>query len=247
MTINAFEWDSLLIPDELSLEEEENHSTLVSNYLSRLTEDVATDRSSVEKTTKIKVDDSLIDTEEVQFEKITNDELFNYFQCDKEEVDADILFPKTDKINLLFWFLHNLGQNEIKNTKFKISNPKQVSIAFYEIIEAAAFFGFLTRFVEDETFYFVPTAQYVEFIDSPLEKQYHQFLASMGSNETISEILQIQLNNSIYDNISKQMVHNILVEDPNISNENLSNDEVKQIVNDMRYWYLGIKKIILKN
>lgn len=246
-TIDIFEWESLLIPTELSSEEAEKHSSLVSEYLSRLEGDAAVNLSSIKKTSKIHVDDSLLEVEEIEFNLITNEELFNYFQSEKDEIDSDILFPKTEKINYVFWFLHNLAKEEIANTKIMVSNPEEVSITLYQIIEAAAFFGFLKRTVENGVFYFTPTERYEEFLAFDLEKQYPHFLSGLGSHATISEILQIQLNEPLYDSISKRMVHNILVNDPNIQKESLSNDEVKKIVNSLRYWYLAIRKNILVN
>lgn len=93
----------------------------------------------------------------------------------------------------------------------------------------------------------MPTDVYEEFMGKTTEMQYPIFLKRLGRNETISEVLKIQLNDPIYDSISRQMVHNTLVTDPNIEAEGLSNDEVTQIVNGLRYWYLGIKQVVLEN
>lgn len=247
MTIDKFEWASLLRPDELSKEAADTHLDAVQRYLSKLEEDTSVDFSSIEKVTQIKIDDSLLAEEETDFERISNDELFQYFQTEADEIDPQILFPKMRKINYLFWFLHHLSKEDIVDTKVTISNPDEVSLTFYQAIEAATYFGFLKRTLEDDTFYFTPTDRYKTFISEDKEQQYHLFLAGLASNETIREILQIQLNEPLYDTISKRMVQNILVKDPNIQTENVTNDEVTQIINSLRYWYLGINKVILKN
>lgn len=245
--INELEWNSLLIPDDLSSEEEESHSSIITQYLSKRTNDQSVDISTIDQTVEIDVDDSLLESEELELETITNDELFNYFQEEKIENDPNILFPKTENINVLFWFLHNFGKLDISKTKIVINNREELSIIFYRIIEAAIFFGFLKRVETDEATYLIPTDVYEDFMGKTIEMQYPIFLASLGHNEAISEALQIQLNDPIYDSISRQMVHNILVNDPNIKQESLSNDEVTSIVNSLRYWYLAIKQTILED
>ena len=199
------------------------------------------------KVEELTVDDSLIESQETEFERLANNDLFNYFQSEKEEIDAQVLFPKMEKINNLYWFLHALSKKDTKNKKLAISNPDDVTVAFYQLVEAATFFGFMKRTVEDDTFYFSPTKRFEEFAEADLEQQYHLFLAGLGTNETISEIIQIQLNEPLYDTISKRMVQNILVKDPNLQAEDLTNDDIKKIINSFRYWYLGISQMILKN
>lgn len=247
MTIDKFEWESMLRPDGLSKEATDAHLSAVSGYLSKLKEDTSVDLSSIEKVIQIKVDESLLEEEETDFERISNGELFQYFQTETDDIDPEILFPKLRRINYLFWFLHHLGKEDISDAKVTISNPEEVSITFYQAVEAAAYFGFLSRTVGDDTFYLAPTERYKTFIAEDKEQQYHLFLAGLASNETIREILQIQFNEPLYDTISKRMVQNILVKDPNIQTENVTNEEVTQIINSLRYWYLGINKIILKN
>lgn len=244
MTIDKFEWTSLLKPDEAV----ENHLDAIKKYLSKLEEDTSVDFSSIEKVTQIKIDDSMLEEEETDFERISNDKLFQYFQTEADEIDPQILFPKMRKINYLFWFLHHLGkEKDIVDAKVTVENPDDVSVTFYQAVEAGAYFGFLKRTVEDGVFYFTLTDRYKAFIAEDIEKQYHLFLAGLASNETIREILQIQLNEPLYDTISKRMVQNILVKDPNIQTENVTNDEITQIINSLRYWYLGINKIVLDN
>ena len=243
MTIDKFEWASLLRPTEAA----DAHIEAIKTYISKLEEDTSEDFSSIEKVIKVKIEDSLLAEEETNFERISKDELFQYFQTETDEIDPQILFPKTRKINYLFWFLHHLGEEDILDSKVMIENPDEVSITFYQAIEAGAYFGFLERTVENGVFYFVATDRYQAFMKEDSEQQYHLFLAGLASNETIREILQIQLNEPLYDTISKRMVQNILVKDPNIETENVTNDEVTQIINSLRYWYLGINKLVLKN
>lgn len=243
-TIDKFEWISLLKPDGAP----DNHLDTIKEYLSKLENDTSVDFSSIEKVTQIKIDDSMLDEKETDFQRISNDELFQYFQTETDEIDPQILFPRMRKINYLFWFLHHLGkEKDIIDAKVTAENPDEVSVTFYQAIEAGAYFGFLKRTVENDVFYFTLTDRYNAFIAEDIEKQYRLFLAGLASNETIREILQIQLNEPLYDTISKRMVQNILVKDPNIQTENVTNDEITQIINSLRYWYLGINKIILDN
>lgn len=247
LTIDRFEWTTLLSPNELSKDEAKSHSDAISKYLSKLEDDTSVDFSSIEKITEIEITDSYFEELETNFERITKDELFQYMQTETDTIDPQLLFPKLRRINHLFWFLHHLAKEDITDKKVTLSNPDAVSLTFYQAIEAATYFGFLSRTVEDGTFYFTPTKRYQEFMLADLEKQYHLFLAGLASNETIREILQIQLNEPLYDTISKRMVHNILVKDPNLQTENITNDDITKIINNLRYWYLGINKLILEN
>jgi hypothetical protein len=247
LNTDALEWDSLRIPEELSTEELASHEENVAEYLAKRTIDHSLDLSAIDQVVELTIDDRLLESEELVLDKITNDELFNYFQDETIEPDPNILFPKIERINILFWFLHNLGQQNIREAKILVKNRDELSIIFYCLIEAAVFFGFLKRGEENGTVYLVPTDVYEEFMGKTTEMQYPIFLKRLGRNETISEVLKIQLNDPIYDSISRQMVHNTLVTDPNIEAEGLSNDEVTQIVNGLRYWYLGIKQVVLEN
>lgn len=246
VTIDNYEWTSLMVPEERTKKETDADKKMVKDYLTKLENEPSIDLDAV-KVEELTVDDSLIESQETEFERLANNDLFNYFQSEKEEIDAQVLFPKMEKINNLYWFLHALSKKDTKNKKITISNREDVTVAFYQLVEAATFFGFMKRTVEDDTFYFSPTKRFEEFAEADLEQQYHLFLAGLGTNETISEIIQIQLNEPLYDTISKRMVQNILVKDPNLQAEDLTNDDIKKIINSFRYWYLGISQMILKN
>ena len=246
VTIDNYEWTSLMVPEERTKKETDADKKMVKDYLTKLENEPSIELDAV-KVEELTVDDSLIESQETEFERLANNDLFNYFQSEKEEIDAQVLFPKMEKINNLYWFLHALSKKDTKNKKIIISNPDDVTVAFYQLVEAATFFGFMKRTVEDDTFYFSPTKRFEEFAEADLEQQYHLFLAGLGTNETISEIIQIQLNEPLYDTISKRMVQNILVKDPNLQAEDLTNDDIKKIINSFRYWYLGISQMILKN
>lgn len=246
VTIDNYEWTSLMVPEERTKKETDADKKMVKDYLTKLENEPSIELDAV-KVEELTVDDSLIESQETEFERLANNDLFNYFQSEKEEIDAQVLFPKMEKINNLYWFLHALSKKDTKNKKLAISNPDDVTVAFYQLVEAATFFGFMKRTVEDDTFYFSPTKRFEEFAEADLEQQYHLFLAGLGMNETISEIIQIQLNEPLYDTISKRMVQNILVKDPNLQAEDLTNDDIKKIINSFRYWYLGISQMILKN
>lgn len=246
VTIDNYEWTSLMVPEERTKKETDADKKMVKDYLTKLENEPSIELDAV-KVEELTVDDSLIESQETEFERLANNDLFNYFQSEKEEIDAQVLFPKMEKINYLYWFLHALSKKDTKNKKLAISNPDDVTVAFYQLVEAATFFGFMKRTVEDDTFYFSPTKRFEEFAEADLEQQYHLFLAGLGTNETISEIIQIQLNEPLYDTISKRMVQNILVKDPNLQAEDLTNDDIKKIINSFRYWYLGISQMILKN
>lgn len=244
---NELEWNSLMMPDEFEAEDKEHHLSEISDYLSEQTTNLSLDLSSIDKTVEVEIDDSLLETEELELELISNNELFNFFPDEKVEIDPEIRFPKTENIQGLFWFLHHLGKKDISGAKIVVTNREDLTIIYYRVIESALFFGFLERAKTEEETYLVPTQLYEDFMDKPLELQYPLFLESLGRNATISEVLKIQLNDPIYDSISRQMAHNILVEDPNIKEEAMTNDEVTKIVNSLRYWYLSIKNSILEN
>lgn len=245
--INDFEWNSLILPKDLPTEEKEKHAEILSDYLSRRFIHESSDIPLYEKTSKIHLDNSFIEAEEIEFEKITNDDLFEYILSENIEVNPYYLFPKTADIDRVFWFLHHLSKEDISKSKLAIENIEELSIIFHEIVENALFLGFFERVGVEGTIYLIPTSDFEEFMTLNVEDQYHYFLSTLGRNESISEALRIQLNDSIFDSISRQMLRNILVKDRNIQVESLKNDEVTKIVNNFRYWYLSIKNAILMN
>ena len=169
------------------------------------------------------------------------------FNEDPVTRNSTILFPKIRRINDLFSFLHHLGKLHVKNSKLDIVNKEEISIKFYQLVEAAIFFGYLETVKEDENLYLIPTEQYHTFLDETPEEQYVSFLKSIGQNETIREILTIQVNDTIFDRISKQMVHNILVTDLNLKEEGITSEEMEELINNFRIWFLNIRNVILEN
>lgn len=245
--MNYNDWDTLLIPDNLEEDILSTHAEAITDYIENTYSDETIDLSSIQHVTELTVSEDLLATQEFPSEKITNNELFEYLKEENVNVDLNLLFPEIKRINHLFWFLHNLGNLDISKSKIIINNTNELSIVFYKIIEAAMFFGFLNRVRIDEESYFVRTEAYEKFITSDISKQYKMFLSHLGQNETVSEALKIQLNDPIYDNISQQMVYNILVNDPNLQKEQASKEEINQIVNNLRYWYLNIRQMVLKS
>lgn len=239
------DWDNLLVLENLPTEENEAYTTIIANYLSNLTANEETITTIPENILKVTIDNSFLKTKDLSLDKISNNQLFEYFQENKIKIDERIHFPKIKRINHLFWFLHHLSSLNIQNSKVLISNQQDLSIHSYQLIESALFFGFFTRMAEEDVFYLIPTNMYEKFMKQPIEKQYPLFLLALARNETVSEVLQVQLNDPIYDNISRDMVYNILVTDPNIQKESLSRDEITGIANNFRYWFLNIKKMIL--
>ena len=241
------EWETLLVPETLSADELESHEAIVSDYRNNMYSDETINLAAIDQKIEIEITDALLASEEIVIDKISNNDLFEYLKEENVTTDLNVRFPKIKRINQLFWFLHNLAKLDISNSKITLVNSDKLSTGFYQIIEAGMFFDYIKRLKADGEFYFVPTENYEVFINEPTEEQYALFLASLGRNETVSEALNIQLNDPIYDNISRQMVFNLLVKDPNIQKEKLSKDEMNVILSHLRYWYLNIKQMILDN
>jgi len=273
--INMLEWDSLLKTEEAATEKDEQHEAAISDYLSRRFNNDAVDFPSIDKEVTFEVDDSLLDPdydalpeleeeepedeeeedsdEEAEepeptfgLEKISNSELFDMLHQDSVVIDSRFIFPKFEEINSFFWFLYNLGQLDISEAKFKAENEEELSILYYQFIEAGVFFRFFDRGEEDGDVYVTPTELYEDFMEQSIREQYLTFIKAMGQNQTLTEILTIQLNEPIFDRISKQMVHRKLAGDTNIIRENLEEEEIDKIVTSLRYWYLDIKNVLLE-
>jgi len=273
--IKMLEWDSLLKAEEPATEKDEQHEAAISDYLSRRFNNDAVDFPSIDKEVTFEVDDSLLDPdydalpeleeeepedeeeedsdEEAEepeptfgLEKISNSELFDMLHQDSVVIDSRFIFPKFEEINSFFWFLYNLGQLDISEAKFKAENEEELSILYYQFIEAGVFFRFFDRGEEDGDVYVTPTELYEDFMEQSIREQYLTFIKAMGQNQTLTEILTIQLNEPIFDRISKQMVHRKLAGDTNIIRENLEEEEIDKIVTSLRYWYLDIKNVLLE-
>lgn len=245
--INDLELESLLLSDDLSEEEKEKQKSLITEYLARDDYSQTVDISSIDREVEITIDDSFVDDKELDVDKITSEELFDILREEPVEVDPEVMFPRIEQINKLFWFLRKLANQDIQESKVRIKNQEDLSLKFYIFLEAAIFFGFIETTIEENTLYLIPTEMYNESINQTIEKQYLIFLKALASNESISESLIIQLNDPIFDRISKQMIHNVLAVDENIQNEEITNEDIEKITNDLRYWYLGIRNAILKS
>lgn len=246
--INDLELESLLLSEELSSEEKKEQKLLIKDYLEREHYAKTRDVSSIDKQVEITVDDSFSDEKELEIEKISSEELFELFREDVEQIDSRIMFPRIQQINKLFWFLRKLASNDIKESKVRIKNQEELSVKFYKFLEAALFLSFVELVVSDnQTLYIVATEKYHKFMDENIREQYFTFIKALASNESISESLIIQLNDPIFDRISKQMIHNVLAVDVNIKNEDITNEEIEKITNNLRYWYLGIRNTLLES
>ncbi len=245
--INDLELESLLLSDDLSEEEKEKQKSLITEYLARDDYSQTVDISSIDREVEITIDDSFVDDKELDVDKITSEELFDILREEPVEVDPEVMFPRIEQINKLFWFLRKLANQDIQKSKVRINNQEDLSLKFYIFLEAAIFFGFIETTIEEETLYLIPTEMYNESMNQTIEEQYLIFLKALASNESISESLIIQLNDPIFDRISKQMIHNVLAVDDNIQNEEITNEDIEKITNDLRYWYLGIRNAILKS
>lgn len=246
--INDLELESLLLSEELSSEEKEEQTLLIENYLEREQYAKTKDISSIDKQVEIIVDDSFSDEKDLEIDKITSEELFELFRQEAEQIDSRIMFPRIQQINKLFWFLRKLSSYDIKDSKVSIKNQEELSVKFYKFLEAALFFSFVELLVSDDhKLYIVATEKYHKFMDKNISDQYLTFIKALASNESISESLIIQLNDPIFDRISKQMIHNVLAVDENIRNEEITNEEIEKITNNLRYWYLGIRNTLLES
>ena len=245
--INDLELESLLLTEDLSEEEKKKQKSLIAEYLERDDYSHTVDISSLDREVEIIIDDSFVDDKELDIDKITNEELFDILREEPVEVDPEIMFPRIEQINKLFWFLRKLANQDIKKSKVKIKNQEELSLKFYILLEATIFFGFIETTVDDGVLYLAPTEMYNDSMDQTIEQQYLIFLKALASNESISESLIIQLNDPIFDRISKQMIHNVLAVDSNIQNEEITNEDIEEITNDLRYWYLGIRNTVLKS
>lgn len=245
--INGLELDNLLLPDDLTSDEKIAHTSVVTNYLSRPPHLYSVEASEINAIVEIEIEDSWLEPLDLELERLSNDELFDLLNEEPVTRNSTILFPKIRRINDLFSFLHHLGKLDVKNSKLDIVNKEEISIKFYQLVEAAIFFGYLETVKEDENLYLIPTEQYHTFLDETPEEQYVSFLKSIGQNETIREILTIQVNDTIFDRISKQMVHNILVTDLNLKEEGITSEEMEELINNFRIWFLNIRNVILEN
>lgn len=245
--INDLQLESLLLGDNLAEEEKQRQKDLIIEYLAREDYFQTVDIASITRERAITIDDSFIDETDLVINELTSEEFFDILREEPVEVDPEVMFPRMEQINKLFWFLRKLAKQDIQASKVYIKNQADLSLKFYILVEAAIFFGFLETTRKEEMLYLVPTPMYNQFMDESIEEQYLVFLRALASNESISESLLIQLNDPIFDRISKQMIHNVLAVDNNIQNEEITPRDIEKITNDLRYWYLGIRNVVLKS
>lgn len=245
--IDDLDLENFLFSEDLPSKEKEKQKSLISEYLAKDSYSKTMDPSSINQETEIEIDESFLEEGELEIDKITNGELSDILREESKEMDPRIIFPRIQHINKLFWFLHKLANNKIKESKVSIKNQKDLSLKFYIYLEASIFFGYLETTIKDGNLILIPTKMFNGGINKSTEEQYFIFLKALASNESISESLIIQLNDPIFDRISKQMIHNILAVDNHIKEEEITNEDIEKITNNLRYWYLGIRQTVLES
>lgn len=235
-----FDLDSFLFPSSFSLDEERNSSLAVSEYKLHH-EQVHIDLSLYTNTLKLNIDE-LIQHDAVSFTKISKDDLFDLLNSKTLVTNPTLPFPKIKHINELFWFLSNLSMLILPDTKY--SYDKTTYEEKLLIVESAIFFGFL-NYIDRPNGYLIPTPLFYSFKSLSTEEQYIFFLETVGSNKTTRDCINIQLSDPIYDKLSRQMIFNKLRENHNIIEEKLSSKDISNIVNNVRYWFLDIRKYLI--
>ncbi len=234
--------DSLLFPEQLSLEEERNSSLAVSEYLINNSDSI--DLSLYDKIIEVNTND-LIEHKEFSFTKIDTNKLFEILNSKTEHINPQLFFPKIKHLNDLFWFLHNLNNMEPYNSKIIFNTNNEISELSNTLIEAAIFFQFFDIVDENSNTFIITTSDFKTFKNKNIEEQYLLFLQNIGADKTARECITIQLNDPIYDKISRKMIFNKLIDNHNIQEEHLANNDITAIVNNVRYWYLDIRKYLL--
>ena len=123
VTIDNYEWTSLMVPEERTKKETDADKKMVKDYLTKLENEPSIELDAV-KVEELTVDDSLIESQETEFERLANNDLFNYFQSEKEEIDAQVLFPKMEMVLhgcvCYLTFGSNLPADKKENRHFRI-------------------------------------------------------------------------------------------------------------------------------
>ena len=234
-----FDLDSLLIPSQVSLSDERNNSLVVSEYLLKNPASNAVDISSYKNTVTIDLED-MSEHQEINFSKISQDELFDLMNSKTLVTNPQLFFPKIKHINDLFWLLNNLSEINLTKTKILLSDILSKSNTL--LVHASEFFGYFKLLQEDNKLYLIPTSVFKTFSKLNLENKYLFFLENVGADKTTRDCINIQLNDPIYDRLSRYIVFKKLKENYNIVEEKLTDKEISNIVNNVRYWYLDIKK-----
>src|SRR5699024_4161692 len=242
--INSINLDRLLTPSQLSLDKERNNSLAVSDYLIRNSENSNIDLSLYSNTLKVNTKE-LMEHHQINLKPRSKKDLFDILNSKSLTINPLLFFPKVKHINDLFWFLSHLSRKNIKNTKLILETSNEFSELSNNLIESAVFFGYLTHNRLDNEVYLIPTNDFEFFNDKTLEEQYTIFLKNVGAVKTIRDSINIQLNDPIFDNLSKRMVFKKLKANQNIIEESLTDSDINKIVVNVRYWFLDIKKYIL--
>lgn len=231
--------EELFKPSNFSLEMEREQSVEVSEYNIKYKESNNVDLS---ETLDIHLDNSLLINKENRLEKITPDKFFDLLNSEQVLISPEIKFPKIKKIDVLYALLSTLAEKNTNNYPIIFT---QKSNNYDDLIQSLVFFKFLEQHYVDNKKVYLVTEYFSNFVEEKQSRRYMYFVKILGANNTVRKALSVQINNPIYDRISKKMITNYLLEDLNIIEEKLKIEELENIVNNFRYWYLDIRSNLL--
>lgn len=239
------ELDKLLKVDTLSLEQEVNTSTAVADYLSRTGPRRKERLKDIKDNFSIKINKNLYKKSKLTLNKYSVDEFHDLINHKNNKINPAIKFPRIKDFNKLFWFFHNILTPEMHNKKIYFDYNENSDFS-KEAINALCFFDYFKYVsIDGENFYII-TDQTKKFITLNLNERYLQFVVDATKNDTVRSAITGQLFVVIYDNITKGVIKRRLLQDPNIIEENVSGNDLNKIIDNFRFWFLNIKKNLLK-
>lgn len=238
MEKNKIDLSKFLVNDGLSLQEERDTSLAVSEYLIK--------KKSIQPE---QLDHQVKVVLEIDFSKeflenhtdfrldLAKIDVFNLLSIEKTElIHPKIPFPKTKNLDDIFNFLVSL--TTLSNKASTHISFKHVKDSDRVLIDSLLYFKYLSLTDDD----YLITESFTKLYGKSIENKYILFIKQLGKSPSVRDILRLQLSSEHFDSINKNIIRNDLLGDGSIIEENLTDRELKSIINNMRSWHLSIKR-----
>ncbi|MDE1550019.1 hypothetical protein [Jeotgalibaca caeni] len=242
MKMVDIDWDDFLEDDGLSLEEERDTSVAVSEYLAKQ-ETIESNKNiedilSGKRIEILNVNISSLPKKLNRSPLLNKDEMIELLN-NKDFIDVNpiIYFPKIKSIGFVFSFLKKISTRLSENTvfQFRYGEYKESEI---KLVNTLIYLGFLeVRNNSYESFY-IPTNTLFELKQVEDSKKIIYFVSQLVRHKTIKESMMLQIYSSNFDSIAKEILLKNLSENLSVLNENLDSKEIKELMYNMRRWYM---------
>ncbi|WP_368644724.1 hypothetical protein AB4027_06345 [Alkalibacterium putridalgicola] len=245
---NDLNWDEFLNVNLMSLDDERNTSAQVSSYMLKNNNNINIDVSAEPLNEEIFFIYS--------FDKLKHNTKFveNWItrieQTNSRSIYPGEHFPDIENINefiFLVYELSSLPLNLLSKSYFTdewlITSLNHFEESTFDLIDALTYFGIVHYKEEDYDNKYFFSDIFKKMANENPEDKYLEIIKIICMSKTCKELLTIQ-NYTNFDNMTKSIMIDKLLKDPNIIENRKTHKQINKIINNFRNWFLDINKIL---